>query len=255
MKAGKGRGVWITFVLMGQALGSRKAGLRQKWGLGCVQTALFVGSLACLPLMMCAQEVQLAVLQYKGGGDWYSNPTSVPNLVAFCNAELNTGFDEDVPYVEVGSPALFNYPFVHMTGHGNVVFTPSEARNLRTWLEAGGFLHISDNYGMDPYIRKEMRKVFPNLDWIELPFEHPVYHEAYEFEGGPPKVHEHDGEAPRGYGLLLDGRLICYYDFECDLGDGWEDYAVHRDPEAVRRRALEMGANLVSFALSGARDD
>ena len=202
-----------------------------------------------------AQEVQLAVLQYKGGGDWYSNPTSLPNLVTFCNEELLTGFDEDVPYVEVGSPALFNYPFVHMTGHGNVVFTPSEARNLRTWLEAGGFLHISDNYGMDPYIRKEMGKVFPDLDWVELPFQHPVYHAEFDFDSGPPKVHEHDGEAPRGYGLLLDGRLVCYYDVECDLGDGWEDYAVHRDPEAVRRRALEMGANLVSFALSGARDD
>merc|ERR1712185_266103 len=161
---------------MGQALGSREAGFRQKWGLGCVRTALFVACLTCLPLMMGAQEVQLAVLQYKGGGDWYSNPTSVPNLVAFCNAELNTGFDEDVPYVEVGSPALFNYPFVHMTGHGNVVFRPSEARNLRTWLEAGGFLHISDNYGMDPYVRKEMEKVFPELSWVELPFEHPVYH-------------------------------------------------------------------------------
>ena len=204
---------------------------------------------------MWAQEVQLAVLQYKGGGDWYSNPTSVPNLVAFCNTELKTALDEEVPYVEVGSPSLFNYPFVHMTGHGNVVFTPSEARNLRTWMEAGGFLHISDNYGMDAYVRKEMEKVFPDLDWVELPFQHPVYHAAFDFDEGPPKVHEHDGEASRGYGLMLDGRLVCYYDVECDLGDGWEDYAVHRDPEAVRRRALEMGANLVSFALSGARDD
>ena len=254
-KAGMGRGVWITFAFMGQALGFRGAVLRRISGTGWGWTALFLVLVSGLSNDLKSQEVQLAVLQYRGGGDWYSNPTSVPNLVSFCNEELDTGFDEEVPYVEVGSPGLFNYPFVHMTGHGNVVFTPSEARNLRTWLEAGGFLHISDNYGMDPYIRKEMRKVFPDLDWIELPFEHPVYHVAYEFGSGLPKVHEHDGEAPRGYGLLLDGRLVCYYDFECDLGDGWEDFAVHRDPAPVRRRALEMGANLVSFALSGARDD
>ena len=131
-----------------------------------------------------AQSVQLAVMQYKGGGDWYSNPTSVPNLVTFCNEQLGTRIDEEVPYVEVGSPALFNYPFVHMTGHGNVVFSPSEARNLRTWLEAGGFLHISDNYGMDVFVRKEMGKVFPNLDWVELPFEHPVYHAAFDLKTG-----------------------------------------------------------------------
>lgn len=214
---------------------------------------LFAGS-AC-GNSSAAQEVQLAVLQYKGGGDWYSNPTSVPNLVKFCNAELNARFDEEVPYVEVGSPTLFNYPFVHMTGHGNVVFSPSEARNLRTWMEAGGFLHISDNYGMNAFVKKEMQKVFPNLDWVELPFEHPVYHGEFDFNEGLPKVHEHDGEAPQGLGLLLDGRLVCYLDVECDLGDGWEDFAVHRDPEPVRRRALEMGANLVTFAMKGGRDD
>ena len=238
--------------------GTKGVRLRQFWAWGCVAASVFF--VGVLPVSWggnaaFAQEVQLAVLQYKGGGDRYSNPTAMPNLVEFCNAELQTGFDAEVPYVEVGSPALFNFPFVHMTGHGNVVFTPSEARNLRTWMEAGGFLHISDNYGMDPYVRKEMEKVFPDLDWVELPFEHPVYHAAFDFEEGLPKVHEHDGEAPRGYGLLLDGRLVCYYDVECDLGDGWEDFAVHRDPEPVRRRALEMGANLVSFALSGGRDD
>ena len=218
---------------------------------------LVMGIVAALssPARLEAQAVQLAVLQYKGGGDWYSNPTSVPNLVAFCNEALGTRIDEEVPYVEVGSPALFNYPFVHMTGHGNVVFSPSEARNLRLWMEAGGFLHISDNYGMDVFVRKEMRKVFPDLEWVELPFQHPVYHAAFDFDAGPPKVHEHDGEAAQGFGLLLDGRLVCYYDHECDLGDGWEDYAVHRDPEPVRRRALEMGANLVTFAMEGGLDD
>jgi hypothetical protein len=254
-----GQGVWINFADMGQSLGFRgrtlRRVLRKGYSRGVFFSALVFGAVLSLPVASPAQAVQLAVLQYKGGGDWYSNPTSVPNLVTFCNDELGTRIDEDVPYVEVGSPALFNYPFVHMTGHGNVVFTPSEARNLRTWLEAGGFLHISDNYGMDVFIRQEMEKVFPDLDWVELPFEHPVYHVAYDFKDGPPKVHEHDGEAARGFGLLLDGRLVCYYDHECDLGDGWEDYAVHRDPEAVRRRALEMGANLVTFAMAGGRDD
>ena len=243
---------------MRQALDTQEARIRQKLSWGCVQSAfflllLFAGS-ACGNSSE-AQEVQLAVLQYKGGGDWYSNPTSVPNLVKFCNAELNARFDEEVPYVEVGSPTLFNYPFVHMTGHGNVVFSPSEARNLRTWMEAGGFLHISDNYGMNAFVKKEMQKVFPNLDWVELPFEHPIYHGEFDFNEGLPKVHEHDGEAPQGLGLLLDGRLVCYLDVECDLGDGWEDFAVHRDPEPVRRRALEMGANLVTFAMKGGRDD
>ena len=220
----------------------------------------FISAVLLLLLSPCGnavwgQAVQFAVLQYKGGGDWYSNPTSVPNLVTFCNDELNMRIDEEVPYVEVGSPALFNFPFVHMTGHGNVVFSPSEARNLRTWLEAGGFLHISDNYGMDAFVRKEMGKVFPDLEWGELPFEHPVYHAAFHFDAGPPKVHEHDGDAAQGFGLMLDGRLVCYYDHECDLGDGWEDFAVHRDPDPVRRRALEMGANLITFAMKGGRDD
>lgn len=218
-------------------------------------TGVLAVMLLLLSTAVRGQAVQLAVLQYKGGGDWYSNPTSVPNLVSFCNEELGMSIDGEVPYVEVGSPALFNYPFVHMTGHGNVVFSPSEARNLRTWLEAGGFLHISDNYGMDVFVRKEMEKVFPDLAWVELPFGHPVYHAAFDFDGGPPKVHEHDGEPAQGFGLLLDGRLVCYYDHECDLGDGWEDFAVHRDPEPVRRRALEMGANLVTFAMRGGRDD
>ena len=243
---------------MGQALGTQEARLRQKLSKGCAPLRFFVWAMLTAfgaGESAQAQKVQLAVLQYKGGGDWYSNPTSVPNLVQFCNEELDTRFDEEVPYVEVGSPALFNHPFVHMTGHGNVVFSPSEARNLRTWMEAGGFLHISDNYGMDTYVRKEMEKVFPDLDWVELPFEHPIYHGKFDFNEGLPKVHEHDGDAPQGFGLLLDGRLVCYFDVEADLGDGWEDFAVHRDPEAVRRRALEMGANLVSFAMQGGRDD
>ena len=194
---------------------------------------------------------QVAVMQYRGGGDWYSNPTSLPNLVRFCNSELSMNIDEEIVYVEVNSPDLSLYPFIHMTGHGNVVFSSSESRNLRSYLLAGGFLHISDNYGMDAYVRKEFLKVFPKLDWVEVPFNHPVYHQTFDFDQGLPKIHEHDDLPPRGFGLFFEGRLMCFYDIECDLGDGWEDYQVHRDPESVRLLALQMGANLVQFAMGG----
>ena len=202
--------------------------------------------------LQAQSEGQIAVLQYRGGGDWYANPTALPNLVAYCNEALGTRLDPETPYVEVGSPELFDYPFVHMTGHGNVVFSSAEARNLGDYLRNGGFLHISDNYGMDPFVRREMGKVLPDAEWMELPFDHPVYHSAFDFPEGLPKVHEHDDLPPRGYGLFHGGRLVCFYDFECDLGDGWEDFRVHRDPEALRARALQMGANLITYALSGA---
>ena len=195
---------------------------------------------------------QVAVLQYRGGGDWYSNPTSLPNLIRFCNTELSMNIDEEMVYVEVNSPDLSLYPFVHMTGHGNVVFSSSEARNLRNYLLAGGFLHISDNYGMDAFVRKEFLKVFPKLDWVEVPFSHPVYHQTFDFDQGLPKVHQHNDLPPRGLGIFFEGRLLCFYDTECDLGDGWEDYQVHRDPESVRLLALQMGANLMQFAMGGA---
>jgi hypothetical protein len=194
---------------------------------------------------------QLGVLKYKGGGDWYSNPTSVPYLVEFCNKELGMNLNADVPAVEVGSPDLFNYPLVHMTGHGNVVFTPGDVENLRNYLMAGGFLHISDNYGMDPYIRTQMKRVFPELEFVELPFAHPIYHQKFNFDRGLPKVHEHDDGAPKGLGLIYEGRLVCFYDFESDLGDGWEDWEVHKDPESVRKLALEMGANIIRFVMLG----
>ena len=194
---------------------------------------------------------EFAVMQYNGGGDWYSNPTSMPNLVRFCNENIGMNISEEVPYVGVGSADLSMYPFVHMTGHGNVVLSSSEARNLREYLSAGGFLHISDNYGMDKYIRQEFKKVFPELEWVEIPFDHPVYHQKYNFKQGLPKIHEHDDHPPRGFGIFFEGRLVCFYDHECDLGDGWEDYQVHRDPEEIRLLALQMGANLVQYALGG----
>ena len=195
---------------------------------------------------------QLAVLQYRGGGDWYSNPTALPNLVAFCNDQLGMQLSSETPYVDVGSPELFDYPFVHMTGHGNVVFSNADARNLAAYLQSGGFLHISDNYGMEPFIRKEMLKVLPGTDWVELPASHPVFSAAFPFPRGLPKIHEHDGDPPQAYALFHAGQMVCFLDVQCDLGDGWEDPQVHRDPESVRQSALKMGANLVTFALSGA---
>jgi len=192
--------------------------------------------------------IKLALLKYNGGGDWYANPTSLTNLAMFCNQELNTSFDPDYATVEVGSADLFNYPFLHMTGHGNVVFSDAEAENLRTYLVAGGFLHIDDNYGMDPFVRLAMKKVFPELAFIELPFEHEVYHQKFKFPKGLPKIHKHDDNPTEGYGLIWEGRLVCFYSYETDLGDGWEDFEVHKDPEELRLKALQMGANLVSYA-------
>lgn len=196
----------------------------------------------------------VAVMKYNGGGDWYANPTALPNLVKFCNKNLNTSINPDVANVDVGSIDLFNYPFVHMTGHGNVVFSNQEAENLHEYLISGGFLHISDNYGLDKFIRPQMKKVFPDLEFIELPFSHPIYHQHYDFNTGLPKIHEHDKKAPQGFGLIYEGRLVCFYDYECDLGDGWEDLDVHNDSEPTRTKALQMGANILQFAFTGGRD-
>jgi hypothetical protein len=202
--------------------------------------------------MNFAQQPSLKIgkLKYGGGGDWYANKTSLPNLIAFCNKNLSTNLYPEEEVVEVGSPEIFSLPFVHMTGHGNVVFTPAEAENLRNYLISGGFLHIDDNYGMDKFIRLELKKVFPELELIELPFTHPVYHQKYSFSKGLPKVHEHDNKPPQGFGLIYEGRLVCFYSYECDLGNGWEDQSVHNDPEEIRQKALKMGANLITFAFT-----
>ncbi len=192
---------------------------------------------------------KIGLLKYKGGGDWYANPTSLPNLAKFCNQNLNLNLNTQIDEVEPGSAAIFNYSFLHITGHGNIVFTDQEADNLRTYLLAGGFLHVSDNFGIDPYIRKAMKKVFPELDFVELPFSHPIYHQKYDFNGLP-KIHEHDKKAAQGFGIIYQGKLVCFYDFECDLGDGWEDQQVHKDSEDTRLKALKMGANLVQYAFT-----
>lgn len=191
---------------------------------------------------------QVAVLKYNGGGDYYANPTSVPNLVTFANQELHANINSDVSYVEVGSSLLFTYPFVHMTGHGNVVFSNSERENLRNYLLGGGFLHIDDNYGMDKFIRPEIEKLFPNLKLVEIPFDHPLFHQKYDFNGLP-KIHEHDGKRPQAFGIFIEGRLALLYTYECDLGDGWEDVSVHNDTEEKHREALHMGLNILQFAL------
>ncbi len=191
--------------------------------------------------------MQLAVLKYNGGGDYYANPTSLPNLVKFCNKELGTSISTDVPFVEASSQDIFLYPMIHMTGHGNVVFSSTESENLRTYLMAGGFLHIDDNYGMDEFIRVELKKLFPSNDLVELPFDHPIFHQKYDFNGLP-KIHEHDGKRPQAFGIIVDGRLVCLYTYETDLGDGWEDQAVHNDPANKRLEALQMGANILMYA-------
>ena len=194
--------------------------------------------------------LKIARLKYNGGGDWYANKTSLPNLIRFSNQNLAMRIDPEEDVVEVGNPELFHYPFVHMTGHGNVVFTNQEAENLRNYLIGGGFLHIDDNYGLDKFIRLEMKKVFPELSFIELPFFHPIYHQKFDFPNGLPKVHEHDNKPPQGFGLIYKGRLVCFYSYECDLGNGWEDQEVYNDPENIRQQALKMGANILSYCFT-----
>lgn len=197
-----------------------------------------------------APSFQVGLLKYPGGGDWYANPTSLPNLVKFANRNLGTNINEDIATVDAGSPEIMNYPFIHMTGHGNVVFTEQELRNLREYLVGGGFLHIDDNYGMDKFIRPQLKRIFPELELVELPFDHPIYHQKYPFSGGLPKIHEHDGKPPQGFGLIYEGRLVVFYTYECDLGDGWEDPAVHGDSEATRTKALQMGANILQYVFT-----
>ena len=205
-----------------------------------------------IPAMFCYGQGQLKIakLKYNGGGDWYANKTALPNLAKFCNQNLSMHLALEEDIVEVGSSELFLYPYVYMTGHGNVVFSPPEAQNLRKYLIAGGFLHIDDNYGLNQFIRLEMKKVFPELEFVELPFDHPIYHQKFDFDKGLPKIHEHDGKPPQGFGLIYKGRLVCFYSYESDLGNGWEDQIIYNDPEEIRQKALQMGANIIAFAFT-----
>lgn len=213
--------------------------------------AILTGILLLIAAAANAQQMKLALLVYGGGGDWYANPTSLKNLAAYCNQQLHTKLATQEAQVEVGSPDLFNYPFVHMTGHGRWVLTDAEAQNLRKYLESGGFLHIDDNYGLDQYVRPALKQVFPELTLVEVPFSHAIYHNAFNFNNGLPKIHEHDKKPPKGYGLIYKGRLVCFYSSETDLGDGWEDPEVHKDNQQRHIEALQMGANLVQYAFNG----
>jgi hypothetical protein len=215
----------------------------KKWSI-----ALFLLVLPFLAGSVTAPAYKMAKIKYSGGGDWYGDRTALPNLMAFCNQQLKTNFYPQDDVVEVGSPLLFNYPFVFLTGHGNVIFSDAEAQNLRKYLMGGGFLHIDDNYGLDPYIRSQMKKVFPELDFVELPPNHPIFHQHFDFPNGLPKIHEHDGKRAQGFGLIYKGRLVCFYTYECDLGNGWEDYGTYpNDTQETRLKALKMGANMVQY--------
>lgn len=194
--------------------------------------------------------LQIGLLKYNGGGDWYANPTSLPNLVEFCNQNLGTKISTKIETVAAGDPSIFNYPFVHMTGHGNVIFSNDEAENLRNYMIGGGFLHIDDNFGMDPFIRPELKKIFPTIDLVELPFTHVIFNQKYKFPNGLPKIHEHDNNRAQAFGILYEGRLVCLYTFETDLGDGWEDQPVHGDSEEKRLEALKMGANIIQYVFT-----
>tara|TARA_R110000850_G_scaffold80862_1_gene173560 strand:- start:104373 stop:105020 length:648 start_codon:yes stop_codon:yes gene_type:complete len=191
---------------------------------------------------------EIAVLKYNGGGDWYANPTSLPNLIRFCNQNINTKLDDKPQTVETSSVEIFQYPLVHMTGHGNVFFTPEDQENLRKYLLSGGFLHIDDNYGMDVFLRPELKKLFPEKELVELPASHPIFDYHYKFQNGIPKIHEHDNKPPQAFGIYHEDRLIVLYTYETDLGNGWENQEIHNNPEEVRQKALQMGANIVKYA-------
>ncbi|PQJ74864.1 DUF4159 domain-containing protein [Polaribacter gangjinensis] len=193
-----------------------------------------------------AQDV--AILKYNGGGDWYANPTAVPNLIQFANKNIRTQIAENPITVQVNSEDIFNFPLVFMTGHGNVVFSDDEIENLKKYLISGGFLHISDNYGLDKFIRKELKKVFPNLELQEIPSSHPIFNQTFSFPNGIPKIHEHDKKPAQAFGIFYEGRLVVFYDFETDLSDGWEDEIIHNNPKEVREKALKMGANIIEYA-------
>ena len=201
-----------------------------------------------IPIISFSQNTfQIAVLKYNGGGDWYANPTSLPNLVKFCNENINTNIKEEIAEVEVGNIDIFNFPFIHMTGHGNVVFSESDIKNLRKYLESGGFLHIDDNYGMNTFIRREIKKLFPEIKLVKIPSSHKIFDQKYKFQDGLPKIHEHDKKYPEAFGIFLNGRLTLLYTYETDLGDGWEDQEIHNNSEDTRMKALMMGANIIKY--------
>ncbi len=191
--------------------------------------------------------LKLALVKYNGGGDWYAVVDALQNFARFCNEKMGTNIEPDYATVEVGSAELFNYPFLIMTGHGNVVFSDQEAENLRNYLLGGGFLLIDDDYGMKPFILPAMKKAFPDKEFVELPFEHPLFHSPFEFKNGLPKIHKHDDKPPQAFALFHEGRIVCMFLEESNITDGWESHDVHKNPEEVRQKALQMGANILQF--------
>ncbi len=196
-----------------------------------------------------AEEI-IGRLKYGGGGDWYANPTSLPNLLEFARAHTTLDLPRREQVVEPGSPDIFDCSFIHATGHGRIRFTDDERRNLQEYLLGGGFLHVDDNYGLDESFREEVAKLFPGKPLVELPFDHPIYHCFFDFSGGLPKIHEHHGGPPHGYGIIHEGRVVLFYSYNTDIGDGWESEEVHHDPPDKREAALRMGTNLLVYALS-----
>ena len=213
-------------------------------------STIYIILVASIGLLAQDSSVKIALLKYNGGGDWYADPTALPNLIEFCNQNLHTNIYVEPSTIEVGSSEILNYPFVHLTGHGNIIFSDNDVRNLKRYLLAGGFLHVDDNYGLDEYFRREMKKLFPGNEFIELPPSHEIFHQKYEFPNGLPKIHEHENKQAQAFGLFVDGRMVCLYTYESDLGDGWEDREVHSDPEETRQKALQMGANIISFVFN-----
>ncbi|SFZ81471.1 conserved protein of unknown function [Tenacibaculum maritimum NCIMB 2154] len=207
---------------------------------------LFLISFLLLSFFSFSQQV--AILKYHGGGDWYANPTALPNLIEFSNQYAHTKINKTILTITPDSEDLYNCPILFMTGHGNVFFSDEDLQNLKMYLMSGGFLHISDNYGLDKHIRRELKKLFPMLSLQEIPKEHPIYHQTFSFPKGMPKIHEHDKKPPQGFGLFYEGRLIVFYDYESDLSDGWEDSEVHHNPKHVRQKALQMGSNIIEYA-------
>lgn len=209
-----------------------------------------VSLILLLALFSGVSAQSIALMKYRGGGDWYGNPTALTNLISFCNEQLGTSIKPEYQIVEVGSSDIFHYPYIHLTGHGNVVFSDDEVQNLRLYLISGGFLHIDDNYGIDKFIRSQMAQVFPELEFVELPYNHPIFHQKFDFPNGLPKIHEHDGKQPQAFALIWENRIVCLYTYECDLSDGWEDFEVHKDSEATRLKALKMGANIIQYVFN-----
>lgn len=212
---------------------------------------LFLFSILIFFSSFSSPSYRMARLKYQGGGDWYSSRTALNNLIKYCNSEINTNFFPEESVVESGSSEIFNYPYVFATGHGNIVFSDDEAQNMRNYLASGGFLHICDNYGMNNYVRLAMKKVFPELDFVELPYSHPIFQKPYSFPNGLPKIHEHDGKRPQAFGLIYQGKLVCLFDYECDLGNGWEDLGTYpSDKKELHEKALKMGANIINYILT-----